>query len=1055
MIENRCITVSSPLSDLPDSEFDGMGEALELPYGVGLPDVEGREHSATHPNGPPGVDYELPVKEDPSTGVKISPAATPELLPRLPEDLELMSPRLDGSCSSGFRSSPRASTPKTSHLSSDSELPSCPLTSSPLSSPPPILFDPYEDSSSGQSCLLKQPPSSRANSPSPSESGKNSPASTPLLASQSSFNSSTSSLAALPNLKGRDLFDSSIWADPVKTSVFYTFTTTLRQKARDVSPTPSHEFLGALRDCRKLVRCYTQNIDQLEERVGLATSLGLGPGSRARFSTRGRASGVGLAGSSGCSGDAQRKGDSAEQARGSNPEQQTREPESKLASEQGKASPSQAQVSLHQDSKCFPTQERKDGSDEGSGRGGDARASTISDSGPRQPRGQGGKDGSATPPSASPPQDHSGKEGAQIVRHGHQDPQAKGAAAPVEHPGVTHDCAGGHSPGPTHAGRADTSRPNRRDTLQTPPPSSGRSEHSQTGKPDGADQAPPKNRARPSTLPSTLSAPNRGVECVFLHGSLNCLRCFVCSRTSSWDEADRELDTLAGRQPTCPHCAGATAAREERGKRALGVGKLRPDIVLYGEEHPLSHLISPLVQHDLSLGPDMLLILGTSLRVHGLKVLVKEFAKAVHTKGGKVVFINYTKPPDSVWADVIDYWIQWDCDAWVVDVKGRKPALWLPPGSVLEDEEPKPAKAKRESNGDERKGKRESIGDERKGKRDTGKAQREKSSLSSQKKAKDAAEPARPRRGAANLTRDAKRPVAVRDDKTNGAFLTWKIMRDLRRIAGTSSPSDFPPPASAKAGATFAAPRKKSRKSAPAIMESSERPPKKPKRARATALPKEIKEPAPAPIIPDSSISAAVKLNPRRRKAKFIEGYELEMRGSRLSGAYLTQTPLPPATPTAISPAILLPPPVPHGDVNMGGVVSPTSVPNLSPSHSRSFSLPLSLPPLNEPAPQQGGTPGKPEPLEPWVGSLGPPSRISANVGGGDRWRHSMADRLVDPFFLADPLGGQLWHPPTMEAVPAVAGLQGEVANYGPNEQLRKEQDAALVLSGLKAGFTW
>ncbi|GJC94686.1 Hst3 protein [Colletotrichum higginsianum] len=135
--------------------------------------------------------------------------------------------------------------------------------------------------------------------------------------------------------------------------------------------------------------------------------------------------------------------------------------------------------------------------------------------------------------------------------------------------------------------------------------------------------------------------------------------------------------------PECPYCAGATAARQERGKRALGVGKLRPDIVLYGEEHPNAHLISPIITHDLGLSPDLLLILGTSLKVHGLKVLVREFAKTIHSRGGKVVFVNYTKPPESSWGDIIDYWVQWDCDAWVSNLKERIPLLWLPPGTKL------------------------------------------------------------------------------------------------------------------------------------------------------------------------------------------------------------------------------------------------------------------------------------------------------------------------------------------------------------------------------------
>ncbi|KAL0466307.1 hypothetical protein QR685DRAFT_451054 [Neurospora intermedia] len=398
------------------------------------------------------------------------------------------------------------------------------LGSSPLSSPPPVLLDPYRDSSTSRS--------SRSGSVSSSDSDSEDPSSvsTPFLTSQSSFSTKNT----LPNMKGKDLFDAQIWSCPVKTSVFYTFATTLRHKVRAAEPTSSHHFVSVLRDSRKLVRCYTQNIDQLEERVGLATSLELGAGSRHRFSTRKPAGG--------------------------------RPKDAEQSQEEDRPSSSQGQ----KENEC--------------------------------------------PPASQPP----------------------------------------------------ASQPEASQDISSQP-----------------------------------AAPNRGVECVFLHGSLAELRCFVCARTASWDDADRQADTLAGRQPNCPHCAGATAAREERGKRALGVGKLRPDIVLYGEEHPHAHLISPLVQHDLSLGPDMLLILGTSMRVHGLKVLVKEFAKAVHDKGGKVVFVNFTKPPDSVWSDVLDFWVQWDCDAWVGDLQNRKPALWLPPGTVLPEEEKAKASRARTSGGGE------------------------------------------------------------------------------------------------------------------------------------------------------------------------------------------------------------------------------------------------------------------------------------------------------------------------------------------------------------------
>lgn len=73
-------------------------------------------------------------------------------------------------------------------------------------------------------------------------------------------------------LKGRDLFDASLFRDPTSTSVFYTFISKLKQSIDTVSPSPTHHFIKALDTKGKLLRSYTQNIDGLEERVGLLGS---------------------------------------------------------------------------------------------------------------------------------------------------------------------------------------------------------------------------------------------------------------------------------------------------------------------------------------------------------------------------------------------------------------------------------------------------------------------------------------------------------------------------------------------------------------------------------------------------------------------------------------------------------------------------------------------------------------------------------------------------------------------------------------------------------------
>lgn len=72
--------------------------------------------------------------------------------------------------------------------------------------------------------------------------------------------------------------------------------------------------------------------------------------------------------------------------------------------------------------------------------------------------------------------------------------------------------------------------------------------------------------------------------------------------------------------------------------------------------------------------------MGTSLKVHGLKRVVKEFAKVVHNrKNGLVVFVNAT-PPSKEWEGIIDVHIQGQTDTWVERVeeewKKVRPADW-------------------------------------------------------------------------------------------------------------------------------------------------------------------------------------------------------------------------------------------------------------------------------------------------------------------------------------------------------------------------------------------
>ncbi|RYP71955.1 hypothetical protein DL769_004560 [Monosporascus sp. CRB-8-3] len=577
----------------PPSDAERMGGRLSSSNGRQSHDPDSFQ-PRNHENAVPRHDIESPPER---LSKQLTAPQAPETRPSFPRHLTQSSVHSSTSHDSVF-SGPQSSTTSTptedpadssaGAIQRHPQTSSTPkrillcenITSSPLSSPPPVLFDPFENT------VQSTEESSRLSSDcSDSSDTEDTQQSLDFLSSQTSNPS-------LRNMKGRDLFDCNIWADPLKTSVFYRFATSLRQKIKEVEPTATHHFIAKLRDVGKLARVYTQNIDEIEKKIGLSTDLRNGAGNRKRKSAK----------------------------------QQLADAEKDV----------------------------KDNQD--------------------QPKGE-------------------------------------------EDPAMT--------------GKAESNQPP--------------CQNSETGEP---------TRSRPSLMP------DKGVECVFLHGSLHSLRCFVCGKLCDWDEDDRESRTMSGEQPECPHCAGATAARQEKGKRALGVGKLRPDIVLYGEDHPQSDLISPIVQYDLSAGPDLLLVLGTSLRVHGLKVMVKEFAKAVHNKGGKVVFINFTKPSESAWGDVIDYWIEWDCDAWVTDLKDRKPHLWLSPEEIQEQE-----KQKRENLAEKRKGnllKRESANE------------RKRDILGEKRRHTIDSKPRVP----------PKNPSAMRNDYGCGAYVVYDIFQTLAKIGG-------------------------------------------------------------------------------------------------------------------------------------------------------------------------------------------------------------------------------------------------------------------------------
>ncbi|KAJ2781985.1 NAD-dependent deacetylase hst3 [Coemansia javaensis] len=306
---------------------------------------------------------------------------------------------------------------------------------------------------------------------------------------------------------GRDLFDATLFHDSGMVGLFYSFVGELRNLVSQATCTPTHAFIKQLDEHNKLQRCYTQNIDSLEQRVGLETAF---------------------------------------------------------------------------QSRCAATATAADDDDDAvAAAAASGRQSSASDRAPAAAR--------------------------------------------------ESDCAGEEE-------QEEESRP------PPPPPRATR------------------RRRRQATLDKTFT---RAVQ---LHGSLDNVICTICR--TRYPFTDRMADEFrGGSPPPCPRCKELEVIRGVVGKRSVATGVLRPNIVLYNEAHPQAELIGELSEYDLKRRPDLLIVIGTSLRIPGIKRMIREMSRCVRSctqrskraGAGKTIFINRDEPPRG-WEDVFDYYIAGDAD---------------------------------------------------------------------------------------------------------------------------------------------------------------------------------------------------------------------------------------------------------------------------------------------------------------------------------------------------------------------------------------------------------
>lgn len=127
---------------------------------------------------------------------------------------------------------------------------------------------------------------------------------------------------------------------------------------------------------------------------------------------------------------------------------------------------------------------------------------------------------------------------------------------------------------------------------------------------------------------------------VQLHGTLFKM---VCSKCGWLNELKPEI-FRDGDTPECPECAEIESVRAIAGKRLQGIGKLRPRLVLYNESNPDAEAIGKISESDLLSKPDGLVVAGTSMKIPGVKRIVREMSSAVHAAKGAVVWMNKESP---------------------------------------------------------------------------------------------------------------------------------------------------------------------------------------------------------------------------------------------------------------------------------------------------------------------------------------------------------------------------------------------------------------------------
>jgi NAD-dependent histone deacetylase SIR2 len=137
-----------------------------------------------------------------------------------------------------------------------------------------------------------------------------------------------------------------------------------------------------------------------------------------------------------------------------------------------------------------------------------------------------------------------------------------------------------------------------------------------------------------------------------LHGGLDKMVCQKCHHLSQFEASLFDGPT----PPSCRECKERDGLRTMfEGKRSHGIGRLRPRIVLYNEYNPDEEAIGAVTRADLRSRPDAVIVVGTSLKIPGVRRIVREMCGVVRgRRDGVAIWIN--KDPAPLGKDFENCW---------------------------------------------------------------------------------------------------------------------------------------------------------------------------------------------------------------------------------------------------------------------------------------------------------------------------------------------------------------------------------------------------------------